>query len=79
MNILRKSWKFASTKPKTNSKFDYDTQKKLKALKKEEKESWREKVKEAVMKKRKWQEKIKENERKATDARILAFKRRKRQ
>lgn len=80
MKLLKKPWKTANKKETQSlSNSEYQRQKLLKSIKKGEKESWRKTIKEIIEKKGKWQEQMREKEKKKIDARILAFKRRKRQ
>ncbi|ELQ76154.1 hypothetical protein THOM_0870 [Trachipleistophora hominis] len=77
MHILTKPWKTKSKKIQS-CKFDIHQQRRLKAMKKKENEIFRSMVNEIIQKKRRYIEKMQEIERKKTEERILAFKRRKR-
>lgn len=77
MHILTKPWKTQSKKT-PGLKFSMKQQKRIKEMKKRENEAFRSTVNEVVRKKRKYVEKMQEIERKKTEERIRAFKRRKR-
>lgn len=74
MNILKKPWKQVTKKEKRKEHINRN----LKDTRKKENEEWREKVKEILEKKRNYVERMKEIERKKTEERIKAFKKRKR-
>lgn len=78
MHVLRKPWKCATKKPPTST-FTLADQKRIKAMKKKENETFRKTVKEIIEKKRRYIEKMNEMETKKVNERIRAFKKRKRQ